>query len=152
VKYGLRTENYDNLYEMYTNTRGEGFGKEVKRRIILGTFVLSSGYYEAYYLKAQRVCSLIKKDFTDIFKEVDVIITPTTPELPFKFGEKAEPLKMYLSDIFTVNVNLAGLPAMSIPAGFVSSLPVGLQIIAPHFREDRIIEIASLIEKCVKGG
>ena len=152
VKYGYRTDNYNNLYEMYTNTRGEGFGKEVKRRIILGTFVLSSGYYEAYYLKAQRVCSLIKKDFTEAFKEVDVIITPTTPELPFKFGEKAEPLKMYLSDIFTVNVNLAGLPAMNIPVGFISSLPVGLQIIAPHFREDRIIEMASFIEKCVKGG
>ncbi|MCM8761777.1 MAG: Asp-tRNA(Asn)/Glu-tRNA(Gln) amidotransferase subunit GatA [Candidatus Omnitrophica bacterium] len=151
VRYGYRTNDYMDLYQMYANTREEGFGKEVKRRIILGTFVLSSGYYEAYYLKAQRVCSLIKKDFTEAFKEVDVIITPTSPELPFKFGEKAEPLKMYLSDIFTVNVNLAGLPAISIPAGFVDNLPVGLQIIAPHFREDRLIEVASFIENCIKG-
>ncbi|MCM8830297.1 MAG: Asp-tRNA(Asn)/Glu-tRNA(Gln) amidotransferase subunit GatA [Candidatus Omnitrophica bacterium] len=151
VKYGYRTDDYTNLYQMYVNTRGEGFSKEVKRRIILGTFVLSSGYYEAYYLKAQKVRALIKKDFTEAFKEVDVIITPTTPELPFKFGEKTEPLKMYLSDIFTVNVNLAGLPAISIPAGSVGNLPVGLQIITPHFREDRLIEVASFIESYMKG-
>lgn len=152
VRYGYRTKNYTDLYQMYANTREEGFGKEVKRRIILGTFVLSSGYYEAYYLKAQKVKALIKKDFTEAFKEVDVIITPTTPEIPFKFGEKAEPLKMYLSDIFTVNVNLAGLPGISIPVGFFDNLPVGLQIIAPHFREDRLIEVASFIENCIKGG
>ncbi|MCM8820419.1 MAG: Asp-tRNA(Asn)/Glu-tRNA(Gln) amidotransferase subunit GatA [Candidatus Omnitrophica bacterium] len=151
VKYGYRTNDYTDLYQMYANTREEGFGEEVKRRVILGTFVLSSGYYEAYYLKAQRVCALIKKDFTEAFKEVDVIITPTSPELPFNFGEKAEPLKMYLSDIFTVNVNLAGLPAISIPAGSVGNLPVGLQIIAPHFREDRLIEVAYFIESCMKG-
>ncbi|HOL22567.1 MAG TPA: Asp-tRNA(Asn)/Glu-tRNA(Gln) amidotransferase subunit GatA [bacterium] len=152
VKYGYRADNYTDLYQMYVNTRGEGFGDEVKRRIILGTYVLSSGYYEAYYLKAQKVRALIKRDFTEAFKEVDVIITPTTPEIPFKFGEKSDPLKMYLSDIFTVNVNLAGLPAISLPAGFSSSLPVGLQIIAPHFREDKIIETASFIEEHIKGG
>ncbi|MCX8082733.1 MAG: Asp-tRNA(Asn)/Glu-tRNA(Gln) amidotransferase subunit GatA [bacterium] len=153
VKYGYRTDNHTDLYQMYTNTRGEGFGREVKRRIILGTYVLSSGYYEAYYLKAQKVRALIRKDFTEAFKEVDVIITPTTPELPFRLGEKtADPLKMYLSDIFTANVNLAGLPAMSIPAGFIDNLPAGLQIIAPHFREDRIIEVASFIERCINEG
>lgn len=152
VKYGYRTERYEDLYQMYSKTRGEGFGPEVKRRIMLGTYVLSAGYYQAYYLKAQRVRTLIKKDFIDAFKEVDVIITSTTPELPFRFGEKADPLKMYLSDIFTVNANLAGLPAISIPAGDISGLPFGIQIIAPHFREDRIIEVSSFIESYVKGG
>jgi len=148
VKYGYRTKNYRNLLEMYINTRGEGFGEEVKRRIILGTYVLSSGYYEDYYLKAQKVRTLIKKDFLDAFEKVDVILTPTTPELPFKIGKKKDdPLKMYLSDLFTVNVNLSGLPSISLPVGFSSSnLPVGLQIIAPHFREEKIIEVASAIE------
>jgi aspartyl-tRNA(Asn)/glutamyl-tRNA(Gln) amidotransferase subunit A len=153
VNCGFRTDNYKDLREMYMNTRGEGFGAETKRRIILGTYVLSSGYYDAYYIKAQKVRALIRKDFTEAFRDVDVIITPTTPELPFNLGEKKEDLiKMYLSDIFTANVNLAGLPAMSIPAGFVSSLPTGLQIIAPHFREEKIIETAYTIEQCLKGG
>lgn len=151
VKYGYRTADYTNLQEMYSNTRGEGFGREVKRRIILGTYVLSSGYYEAYYMKAQKVRSLIKKDFTDAFKEVDVIVTPTTPELPFKLGDKKEaPLTMYLSDIFTVNINLAGLPAVTLPAGESSSLPVGLQVIAPLFREEKIIEVAYTVEQSLK--
>lgn len=151
VRYGYRTSNYTNLQEMYSNTRGEGFGKEVKRRIILGTYILSSGYYEAYYIKAQKVRSLIRKDFTDAFKEVDVIVTPTTPELPFKLGEKKEDLlKMYLSDIFTANINLAGLPALTLPVGCVDSLPVGLQIIAPLFREDRIIKTAYTVEQHLK--
>ena len=153
VKYGFRTSNYRNLQEMYMNTRGEGFGSEAKRRIILGTYVLSAGYYDAYYMKAQKVRALIRKDFTEAFREVDVIITPTTPELPFMLGEKKEdPLRMYLSDIFTANINLAGLPAMNLPVGFVNSLPVGVQIIAPHFREERIFEIAYAIEQSLKGG
>ncbi len=151
VKYGYRTSHYRDLQEMYMKTREEGFGKEVKRRIILGTYVLSSGYYEAYYMKAQKVRSLIRRDFTDAFKEVDVIITPTTPELPFKLGEKKEdPLKMYLSDVFTANVNLAGLPALTLPVGKVESLPVGLQIIAPLFREEKIIEVAYAIEQSLR--
>jgi aspartyl-tRNA(Asn)/glutamyl-tRNA(Gln) amidotransferase subunit A len=140
--------------EMYMKTRGEGFGEEVKRRIILGTYVLSSGYYEAYYLKAQKVRTLIKKDFEGAFKKVDVIITPTTPELPFKIGEKKDdPLKMYLSDIFTVNVNLSGLPGMSLPVGFSSSnLPIGIQIISPYFREDIMMKAAYFIENELDGG
>jgi len=152
VKYGFRSKNYKNLYEMYTKTRGEGFGEEVKRRIILGTYVLSSGYYEAYYLKAQKVRTLIKSDFERAFCKVDVIITPTTPELPFKIGEKKDdPLKMYLSDIFTVNVNLSGLPGINVPVGFSSKkLPIGLQIIGNYFKEDIILKVALLIENLIK--
>lgn len=152
VKYGFRSKNYKNLYEMYTKTRGEGFGEEVKRRIILGTYVLSSGYYEAYYLKAQKVRTLIKNDFEKAFCKVDVIITPTTPELPFKIGEKKDdPLKMYLSDIFTVNVNLSGLPGINVPVGFSSKkLPIGLQIIGNYFKEDIILKVALLIENLIK--
>lgn len=152
VKYGFRSKNYKNLYEMYTKTRGEGFGEEVKRRIILGTYVLSSGYYEAYYLKAQKVRTLIKSDFENAFCKVDVIITPTTPELPFKIGEKKDdPLKMYLSDIFTVNVNLSGLPGINVPVGFSSKkLPIGLQIIGNYFKEDIILKVAFLIENLLK--
>jgi aspartyl-tRNA(Asn)/glutamyl-tRNA(Gln) amidotransferase subunit A len=151
VKYGYRTPNYSNLQEMYMRTRGEGFGKEVKRRIIMGTYILSSGYYEAYYIKAQKVKTLIKKDFIDAFRKVDVLVTPTTPEVPFKLGEKKEdPLKMYLSDIFTANVNLAGLPAMALPVGKAASPPVGIQIISPLFREEKIIEVAYTIEQSLK--
>jgi len=152
VKYGYRSKNYKNLMEMYMKTRGEGFGEEVKRRIILGTYVLSSGYYEAYYLKAQKVRTLIKKDFQEAFKKVDVIITPTTPELPFKIGEKKDdPLKMYLSDIFTVNINLSGLPGINLPVGFSSfNLPIGVQIISPYFKEEIIIKVASFIENELK--
>lgn len=152
VKYGYRSNNYTDLDQMYKNTRGEGFGEEVKRRIILGTYVLSAGYYDAYYLKGQKVRTLIKQDFEDAFKKVDFIITPTTPELPFKIGEKKDdPLQMYLSDIFTVNVNLAGLPGINIPVSFSSNnLPVGLQIIGPHFKEEKIIHLSYLIEKLIK--
>jgi len=153
VRYGFRTGNYKNLLEMYMNTRGEGFGKEAKRRIMMGTYVLSSGYYEAYYMKATKVRSLIGKDFDDAFGKVDVIFTPTTPEVPFKAGEKEnDPLKMYLSDIFTANVNLAGLPSISIPAGSVSSLPVGLQVIAPRMKENLLFEAASAMEHALKNG
>ncbi len=151
VRYGYRTSKYRNLLEMYMNTRGEGFGREVKRRIMMGTYVLSSGYYEAYYMKAEKVRTLIKKDFDEAFKKVDIIFTPTTPEVPFKIGEKkSDPLKMYLSDIFTANVNLAGLPSISLPAGYAGHLPVGLQIIAPHLREDLLFQSASAIEQHFK--
>ncbi|MCM8832785.1 MAG: Asp-tRNA(Asn)/Glu-tRNA(Gln) amidotransferase subunit GatA [Candidatus Omnitrophica bacterium] len=154
VKYGYRSKSYKNLIEMYMKTRGEGFGEEVKRRIILGTYVLSSGYYEAYYLKAQKVRTLIKSDFEQAFKKVDIILTPTTPELPFKLGEKKdEPLKMYLSDIFTVNVNLTGLPAISIPCGFSSDkLPIGVQFISPYFKEEILLNLSYKLENELKGG
>ncbi|MCM8810496.1 MAG: Asp-tRNA(Asn)/Glu-tRNA(Gln) amidotransferase subunit GatA [Candidatus Omnitrophica bacterium] len=154
VKYGYRSKSYKNLIEMYMKTRCEGFGEEVKRRIILGTFVLSSGYYEAYYLKAQKVRTLIKSDFEQAFKKVDIILTPTTPELPFKLGEKKdEPLKMYLSDIFTVNVNLTGLPAISIPCGFSSDkLPIGVQFISPYFKEEILLNLSYKLENELKGG
>ena len=118
VKYGYRSKKGTNLIEMYENTRGEGFGDEVKRRILIGTYVLSSGYYDAYYLKAQKIRRLIKNDFDKCFKNVDAILTPSTPSSAFKIGEKTnDPISMYLNDIFTVPVNLAGIPAISIPAG-----------------------------------
>jgi len=148
IKYGYsRLTNLENqksnLLEVYLESRGEGFGPEVRRRIMLGTFALSSGYYDAYYLKAQKVKALIKEDFEKAFEKVDFIFTPTCPTPAFAIGEKSQdPLKMYLSDIFTAPVNLAGLPAISIPAGKVKNLPVGLQIIGPAFQEGKIIEIA----------
>lgn len=148
IKYGLRVEGKD-LLDVYINTRSQGFGSEVKRRIMLGTYALSSGYYEAYYKKAQQVRTLIKKDFENAFKEADVIITPTTPTAAFKIGEKTdEPLQMYLSDIFTISVNLAGVPAISIPCGFTSNnLPIGLQIIGKHFDEESVLKIAYAYEQ-----
>lgn len=148
VKYGLRSEGKD-LMDIYMNTRAKGFGAEVKRRIMLGTYSLSSGYYEAYYRKSQQVRTLIKKDFEDAFRNVDVIVTPTTPTAAFKIGEKtSDPLQMYLSDIFTISVNLAGVPAISIPCGFTSdNLPVGLQFIGKHFNEESIIKLAYAYEQ-----
>lgn len=148
VKYGLRIRGED-LIDMYMKTRSEGFGEEVKRRIMLGTYALSSGYYEAYYRKAQQVRTLIKKDFEDAFKSVDVIITPTSPTPAFKIGERiSDPLKMYLSDIFTISVNLAGIPAISIPCGFSSeNLPIGLQIMGKHFDEETILQVAYAYEQ-----
>ncbi|MEW6419176.1 MAG: Asp-tRNA(Asn)/Glu-tRNA(Gln) amidotransferase subunit GatA [Nitrospirota bacterium] len=148
VKYGLRTEGID-LMEMYMNTRAQGFGAEVKRRIMLGTYALSSGYYEAYYKKAQQVRTLIKKDFEEAFRKVDVIVTPTSPTAAFKIGEKtADPLQMYLSDIFTISVNLAGVPGISIPCGFTANnLPIGLQLIGKHFDEDSILKVAYAYEQ-----
>jgi len=148
VRYGLRHESSD-MNEMFTQTREAGFGSEVKRRIMLGTYVLSSGYYGAYYDKAQRVRRLLRQDFETAFKQVDALITPTTQDTAFKRGEKMnDPLAMYLNDIYTVSVNLAGLPAMSIPAGFApNGLPVGLQIIAPAFQEETIFKIGNLIER-----
>jgi aspartyl-tRNA(Asn)/glutamyl-tRNA(Gln) amidotransferase subunit A len=131
------------------NTRSQGFGAEVKRRIMLGTYALSSGYYEAYYRKAQQVRTLIKRDFDDAFSKVDILVTPTSPTTAFKIGEKAsDPLRMYLSDIFTIAVNLAGVPAMSIPCGFTSNnLPVGLQLIGKHFDEETIFKAAYAYEQ-----
>jgi aspartyl-tRNA(Asn)/glutamyl-tRNA(Gln) amidotransferase subunit A len=148
VKYGFRTEGKD-LMKMYLGTRSRGFGAEVKRRIMLGTYALSSGYYEAYYRKAQQVRTLIKKDFEEAFRHVDVIVTPTTPTPAFKIGEKAsDPLQMYLSDIFTISVNLAGVPALSVPCGFTSdNLPVGLQFIGKHFDEESLLKVAYAYER-----
>ena len=146
IKYGIREEG--NLWEIYEKTRNKYLGKEVKRRIILGTFVLSHGYYEAYYLKAQKLRRAIFEDFQNAFKEVDLIISPTSPTLPFKFGEKLEdPIKMYLSDIYTVPINLAGLPALNIPIGFIDNLPVGMQVIGNIFDEYKIFEFAKKINK-----
>lgn len=148
VKYGFREKGKD-LPEMYMNTRAHGFGAEVKRRIMLGTYALSSGYYEAYYKKAQQVRTLIKRDFEDAFKAVDVIATPTSPTAAFKIGEKADdPLQMYLSDIFTISVNLAGVPGISLPCGFTSdNLPIGMQIIGRHFDEETILRAAYAYEQ-----
>ncbi len=148
VKYGFRSPG-KNLIDMYEKTRSEGFGEEVKRRIMIGTYVLSSGYYDAYYLKAQKVRQLIKKDFDDAYKKVDAILTPSTPSSAFKIGEKKDdPVSMYLNDIFTVPVNLAGLPAISIPAGLdKQGYPLGLQIIGKPFDEQNILNIAYSMEE-----
>ncbi len=149
VKYGYRAAKEKGLLETYMKTRQEGFGAEVKRRIMLGTYALSAGYYEAYYGKAQAVRTLITRDFADAFKEVDVIVTPTMPTPAFKLGEKAQdPLQMYLSDIYTISVNLAGVPAISVPCGFSSgTLPIGLQIIGRPFEEDKILRVAYAYEQ-----
>jgi aspartyl-tRNA(Asn)/glutamyl-tRNA(Gln) amidotransferase subunit A len=148
VKYGFRAESKD-LLDMYSKTRAQGFGAEVKRRIMLGTYALSSGYYDAYYLKAQKVRTLIKRDFEEAFKQVDLIATPTTPEAAFRMDEKTDdPLKMYLSDIFTNSVNLAGVPGISVPCGFTSAgLPVGLQLIGRHFDEETVLCAAHAYEQ-----
>ena len=149
VRYGFRTGGDQSLRAMYGLTRGGGFGAEVKRRIMLGTFALSAGYYDAYYLHAMKVRSLIAQDFARAFEDVDLICTPTSPTPAFKLGEKIDdPLSMYLSDIYTVTSSLAGLPAISIPCGFSSrKLPIGLQIIGNHFAETKVFQLASLFEK-----
>ena len=147
VRYGYRAES-DNIEDMYVKTRSEGFGNEVKRRIMIGSYVLSSGFYDAYFKKASQVRRLIKDDFQNAFKDVDIIITPTTPTTAFKKGEKSsKPIEMYLSDIYTVSVSLAGLPAMSVPAGFVDGLPVGIQLIGNYFKEDMLLNIGHIYEK-----
>ena len=148
ARYGLRASEYANLKEMYLNSRTQGFGKEVKRRIMLGTYVLSSGYYDAYYRKAQKVRRLIKEDFDKVFSEVDLLITPTTPSVAFKIGEKSDdPLQMYLSDIYTTSANLAGIPGMNIPIGKNSeNLPIGLQILSQQFNEEKIFLLAKHIQ------
>ena len=143
VRYGYRTKEYDDLMDMYFKTRQEGFGEEVKRRILIGTYVLSAGYYDAYYLKAQKIRRLISNDFKQAFKKCDVIMGPSAPSVAFGSEEKKEdPLAMYLQDIYTISTNLAGLPAMSIPAGLSSNLPVGLQLIGNYFEEGRLLNIA----------
>lgn len=147
VRYGHRTESYTDLIDMYCKSRAEGFGDEVKRRILIGTYVLSAGYYDAYYLKAQQIRRLIAQDFTEAFKSCDVIMGPSAPSTAFKAGEKVDdPVSMYLQDIYTISTNLAGLPGMSIPAGFAETnnekLPVGLQIIGNYFDEARMLNVA----------
>lgn len=152
VKYGLRlADGETDLVTMYEKTRSEGFGDEVKRRIMLGTYVLSAGYYDAYYLKGQKARTLIKQDFDNAFENVDCIITPTAPCLPFRLGEKLDdPLQMYLVDIYTVSLNLAGLPGMSVRCGIVNGLPVGMQIIGKAFDEETVLRVGHFYEQCGK--
>ncbi|HUT83078.1 MAG TPA: Asp-tRNA(Asn)/Glu-tRNA(Gln) amidotransferase subunit GatA [Thermodesulfobacteriota bacterium] len=152
VKYGYRSKDGENLLEMYINTRSQGFGQEVKRRIMLGTYALSAGYYDAYYRKASQGRTLIRKDFEEAFKECDLIVTPTAPTPAFKLGEKTtEPLQMYLSDIFTIPCNLAGLPGISIPCAFSrEGLPIGLQLLAPSFQEEKLIHGAYAFEQATE--
>lgn len=148
VRYGLRVEG-DDIIDMYEKTRGAGFGAEVKRRVLIGTYVLSAGYYDAYYLKAQQVRTLIAQDFKEAFSQVDVLLTPATPSAAFAVGEKADdPLAMYLNDVFTVPVNLAGLPGISVPSGLsADGLPLGLQLIAPAFDEETLFRAAGVLEQ-----
>jgi len=152
VRFGHRSPKAKNLLEQYELSRDEGFGPEVKRRIMLGAYALSSGYYDAYYLKAQKVRTLIKRDFDDVFKKVDLLLTPTTPTPAFKAGEKSDdPLKMYLSDVFTISCNLAGIPGLSIPCGFsTEGLPLGLQILGRPFEEERVMSAAQAYESATK--
>ena len=152
IKFGYSVAkpqtNTDTLLDVYLKSRGQGFGQEVRRRIMLGTYSLSAGYYEAYYLKAQKVRTLVKNDFEKVFKEVDAILGPVSPILPFKIGEKVgDPLSMYLVDVYTVAINLVGVPALSLPCGKVGQLPVGLQIIGKPFEEDIILEIGEKFEQ-----
>ncbi len=151
VRYGVRSDNGANLIEMYKESRSQGFGNEVKRRIMLGTFALSSGYYDAYYKKAQQVRTLIKKDFDDVLADYDVIIGPTAPTTAFKIGEKTkDPLTMYANDILTIPINLAGVPAISVPCGLSNGLPVGLQIIGKHFDESTVFRVAHAFEQATE--
>ena len=152
VKYGYRAEGNRDLLEMYKKTRSEGFGAEVKRRIMIGTYALSSGYYDAYYKKASQVRGLIKRDFDEAFGKCDVLLTPTTPTPAFKIGEKTDdPMQMYLSDIFTISTNLAGIPGISVPCGFTASgLPMGVQFLAGHFQEGRLFQCSSAYERLAK--
>lgn len=149
VRYGFRAEDIKNLSEMYRYSRDLGFGAEVKRRIMLGTYVLSSGYYDAYYLKAQKVRTLIEQDFQKAFTKCDILAMPTAPVPAFKLGEKTEdPLEMYLADIYTVTLNLAGLPGLSVPCGFSQEgLPIGCQLVAPHFQEAKLLQVANVYEQ-----
>ena len=149
IRYGYRSKNFNNIKELYKNSRSEGFGEEVKRRIILGTYVLSSGYYDAYYKKAQQVRTLVKNEFKKAFAKYDVLLTPTSPTVAFEIGTKSNnPLEMYLADICTVSVNIAGLPAISIPCGVDSkNMPIGMQLIGNHFAEETILNAAYAFEK-----
>jgi len=149
VKYGHRSADQKDLESMFRSTRSEGFGEEVKRRIMIGTYVLSAGYYDAYFLKAGQVRTLLRNDYLEAFKKVDFLVGPTTPSLPFKIGEKrTDPLQMYLMDIYTVTANLAGIPGLSLPCGFSQEgLPIGLQIQAPYFQEARLLNLAHALER-----
>jgi aspartyl-tRNA(Asn)/glutamyl-tRNA(Gln) amidotransferase subunit A len=149
VRYGHRAKEYSDLADMYRKTRAEGFGAEVRRRILIGTYVLSHGYYDAYYVKAQKIRRLIANDFVEAFKKCDVVIGPTTPTVAFKIGAKAaDPVQMYLNDIYTIPANLAGLPGMSIPCGFgKSDLPVGLHIVGNYFTEAKMLNVAHQYQK-----
>jgi aspartyl-tRNA(Asn)/glutamyl-tRNA(Gln) amidotransferase subunit A len=150
VRYGYRSPTAGDLIEMYERTRGEGFGAEVKRRVMIGTYALSSGYYEAYYGTAQKVRTLVRRDFAQAFARVDLIVAPTSPTVAFRIGARtADPLSMYMSDICTLPVNLAGLPAISIPCGLSEGLPVGFQVIGPAFSENRILDAAHAIEQAI---
>jgi aspartyl-tRNA(Asn)/glutamyl-tRNA(Gln) amidotransferase subunit A len=143
VRFGYRCENPQNLEDLYKRSRAEGFGAEVKRRIMVGTYALSAGYYDAYYLKAQKIRRLIKNDFVSAFNDVDVILGPTTPNPAWKLGEKNnDPVAQYLEDIYTITANLAGVPGLSMPAGFIDGLPVGVQLLAPYFQESRLLNVA----------
>jgi aspartyl-tRNA(Asn)/glutamyl-tRNA(Gln) amidotransferase subunit A len=143
VRYGYRCKNPVDLNDLYTRSRGEGFGEEVKRRILVGAYALSAGYYDAYYNKAQQIRRLIKQDFVEAFKEVDIILGPTTPSPAFKLGEKSDdPVTMYLEDIYTIATNLAGLPGMSVPAGLVDNKPIGMQLIGNYFSESKLLNVA----------
>ena len=152
IRYGYRTKNFTNLKELFKNSRSEGFGAEVKRRIILGTYVLSSGYYDAYYKKAQQVRTLVKKEFDKLFEKYDILLTPTSPTVAFEIGTKSNnPLEMYLADICTVSINIAGLPAISIPCGVNSEgMPIGMQLIGNHFEEETILNAAYTYEQATK--
>jgi len=148
VRYGLRAGGERELRAMYRRTRSQGFGREVKRRIMLGTYALSAGYYDAYYVKAQRVRTLIRREFDEAFQRVDALVSPTSPTVPFRVGEKVDdPLQMYLSDVCTIPVNIAGLPGISIPAGFVDGLPVGMQIIGRPLAEETVLRIAHAFQQ-----
>ena len=142
VRYGHRCENPIDLEDMYKRTRSEGFGDEVKRRILVGTYALSAGYYDAYYRKAQKIRRLIKNDFIKAFEQVDVIVGPTSPHTAFGLGSKTDPVAMYLEDIYTIAVNLAGLPGISIPAGFANGLPIGMHIVGKDFGEGKLLNVA----------
>jgi aspartyl-tRNA(Asn)/glutamyl-tRNA(Gln) amidotransferase subunit A len=148
IRYGYTAKDAKDINGIYLQSRGQGFGPDVRRRIMLGTYVLSAGYYDAYYVRAQKVRTLIKQDFDKAFETVDAIIAPVSPTLPFKIGEKTDdPLQMYLSDIFTISINLAGVPSLAVPAGMVGNLPVGLQVIGKHFDEPTLFEIGKGLQK-----
>ena len=152
VRYGKRADgDFASLEDMYSRTRSEGFGDEVKRRIMVGTYVLSSGYYDAYYVKAQKVRSRIAEDFAKAFEKVDAILAPVTPTPAFSLSAKPDPLTMYMNDVFTIPASLAGLPAMSVPAGYAENgLPLGMQLIAPHFAEARMFGLAAHLEEAAQ--
>jgi aspartyl-tRNA(Asn)/glutamyl-tRNA(Gln) amidotransferase subunit A len=146
VRFGNRVER-PSLTDMYLQTRGAGFGAEVKRRVMLGTYALSSGYYDAYYRQAQKVRTLVGQEFDSVFQEVDAIVSPTSPSVAFPMGSRSDPLSMYMCDVVTLPANLAGIPGISVPCGFVDGLPVGLQVLAPRFADARVFQVAHAYEQ-----